>query len=535
MASKYTKEELNNCSKEMLITLLLSMQEQMDKMNQNMEHLIELLASSNNKLYGRSTEKLSAIEGQMDLSDFLNEAEYHVGDEEDPPEPPADEVIVVRKKSKGKREADLKDLPVEVIDHYLTDEELRKTFGDKWKRLPDEVYKRVKYEPAKYTVEEHHVGVYAGRDNETIIKGDRPVSLFRNSIATPSLVASIIDSKYVYSVPINRKATEYKSIGLNISTQNMSNWVMKAADEYLYIVYDFLHAALYRYHVLQADETPVKVSKDGRPANSKSYMWVYRTGKMYAPSIILYEYQRDRKANHPDEFLKGYEGVLVCDGYQAYHKIGNENDQIKIAGCWAHARRRFSEAIKAIPSKSKNSVKDTIAHKALTKIADIYNTDNKLLLLSIDERREQRQLKVKPKVDDFFEWIKEVRCSGNLPEKSKTTSGIDYCINQEKYLRYFLEDGAVPLDNNSTEGAIRTFCIGKHNWKLIDTINGAESSAILYSIAETAKANNLNTYRYFEYLLSELPKHRDETDYHFVNALLPWSDKLPEICKVPNK
>ena len=333
MADKYTKEELNNCSKEMLITLLLNMQDQMDKMNQNMEHLIELLASSNNKLYGRSTEKLSAIEGQMDLSEFLNEAEYHVGDEEDPSEPPAEKVVIVRKKQKGKREADLKDLPVEIINHYLSEDELINTFGDKWKQLPDEVYKRVKYEPAKYTVEEHHVGVYAGTDNETIIKADRQISLFRNSIATPSLVSSIIDAKYVYSIPIYRKATEYKSIGLNISTQNMSNWVMKAADEYLYMVYDMMHAALYKEHVLQADETPVKVSKDGRPANSKSYMWVYRTGKMYAPPIILNEYQPNRKADHPEEFLKGFEGVLFCDGYQTYHKLGNENEGIKIAGC----------------------------------------------------------------------------------------------------------------------------------------------------------------------------------------------------------
>lgn len=532
MAKKYTEEELNNCSKEILVTLLLNMQEQMDTMNQNMEHLIELLASSNNKLYGRSTEKLSAIEGQMDLSEFLNEAEYTVGDTE-PLEPKAEEVIVVRKKQKGKREADLKDLPVEVINHYLSDDELTEALGSKWKKLPDEVYKRVKYEPAKYTVEEHHVGVYAATDNQTIIKGNRPVSLFRNSIATPSLVSSIIDAKYVYSIPIHRKATEYKSIGLNISTQNMSNWVLKAADEYLYIIYDMLHAALYKYHVLQADETPVKVSKDGRPANSKSYMWVYRTGKNYVPPIILYEYQLDRKANHPEEFLRGFEGVLVCDGYQAYHKLGNENDSIKIAGCWAHARRRFAEAIKAIPSKHKDSIKDTIAHQAITKIADIYNTDNKLQKLSIDERQKERQLKVKPKVDDFFAWAKEIRISGTLPEKSKTTSGIDYCLNQEQYLRYFLEDGAVPLDNNSTEGAIRNFCVGKHNWKLIDTINGAESSAILYSIAETAKANNLNTFRYFEYLLTELPKHQDETDYRFANDLMPWSDKLPEICKVP--
>lgn len=155
------------------------------------------------------------------------------------------------------------------------------------------------------------------------------------------------------------------------------------------------------------------------------------------------------------------------------------------------------------------------------------------LLLNMQEQMDKMNQNMEHLIELLASSNNKLYGRSSLPENSKTTSGIDYCLNQEKYLRFFLEDGAVPLDNNSTEGAIRTFCVGKHNWKLIDTINGAESSAILYSIAETAKANNLNTFRYFEYLLTELPKHQNETDYRFLNDLLPWSDKLPEICKVP--
>ena len=279
--AKYTEEQLNTCSKEMLITLLLSMQDQMEQLSKNFENLVEQLASANNQRYGRSSEKLSVIDGQLTLDDLIfNEAEsltdttYVIEPEEDqvlPPKP---------KKSSGKREADLKDLPIDKITHVLSDEQLTAIFGPNgWKQLPDEVYKRVRVQPAVYTVEEHHVAVYAGKDNQTIVKADRPKSLLRNSIVTPSLGASIMNAKYTNGLPLYRISQEFLRNNIHISRQVMANWMIQLADRYLGIVYDRLHEQLLGYHVLQADETPVKVSKDGRPANSTSYMWVYRTGK----------------------------------------------------------------------------------------------------------------------------------------------------------------------------------------------------------------------------------------------------------------
>ena len=202
-------------------------------------------------------EKLDVIAGQLELELIFNEAEaltetlYVV-------EPTEEDVIQVsRRKRKGKRKEDLKDLPVEVIPHTLSDEKLQELFGaDGWKQLPDEVYKRVRVQPAVYTVEEHHVAVYAGRDNQTIVKADRPKDLLRNSILTPSLAASIMNAKYVNGLPLYRISQEFLRNDIHISKQVMANWMIQCADRYLGILYDYLHKELYRFHVLQADESP---------------------------------------------------------------------------------------------------------------------------------------------------------------------------------------------------------------------------------------------------------------------------------------
>lgn len=187
------------------------------------------------------------------------------------------------------------------------------------------------------------------------------------------------------------------------------------------------------------------------------------------------------------------------------------------------------------PSESgTKTAKDTVAYEALKRIGAIYHLDNQLSDLKPDDRKKQRQITVQPLVEAFFAWTKEVQSSGRL-SKGKTLEGINYCINQEETLRVFLIDGEVPLDNNVTEGALRSFCLHKHAWKLIDSIDGAKSSAIIYSITETAKANNLNPFRYLAHVLTVLKDHQDDTDYSFIEELLPWSDQLPEICRSKSK
>ena len=535
VALKYTEEKLNSLDKETIIQLFLSQQEQLENIDHNLQLVLEQLADLKRHRFGRSSERHEPDE-QISFMEvdgkivFFNESEAVAA--EGYVEYPEDVPCRKPKKKQGKREEDLEGLPVVVVEHSMTEEELAALFGEGgWKQLPDEVYRRYGFTPAKVEVEEHHVKVYAGKNTDEIVRAPHPESLLRGSLVSPSLEAAVMNAKYVNAVPLYRQEQEFLRYGLRISRQNMANWTIQCADRYLAVLYDHLHEKLYGYHVLQADETPVLVNKDGRPAGSRSYMWVYRTVRMYTDGqIVLYEYQKNRNASHPREFLKGFSGVCVTDGHQVYHTIENEREDLKIAGCWSHARRRFDEAVKALP---KAKQKDSRAYLALTMIQAIYREEKLLKDLPAEERMIRRQLSVRPLVEAYFVWVRENL--PKVPQKSKTWEGFSYSLNQEKYLKVFLDDGEVPMDNNAAEQSIRGFCIGKKNWVMIDTVAGAKSSAIIYSIAETAKANNLKPYDYFEYLLTEIPKHLDDTDRSFLDDLLPWSPNLPANCRKPGK
>ena len=536
MAFKFTEEQLNTLDKSFIVNLFLQLQDQNDKLsgevqelNKKMEVLIEQITLANKNRFGRSSEKT------MDISQicfmevdgtivFFNEAEA-ISDL-DAEEPDTLENKPARKpKTVGKKEADIKDLPVNIINHYLTDEELVAEFGENgWKQLPDAISKHYRFIPAKVEIDEHHVGVYASKTDDRIIKADHPKALLHGSLVSPTIAAAIMNGKYVNAVPLYRLEQEFSRYGLAITRQNMANWMIRLGESYLAVLYDYLHKKLYDYHVIQADETPVLVNHDGRSAGSKSYMWVYRSGHLYTDKqIVLHDYHKTRNSSHPREFLSNYSGICVTDGYQVYHTIEKECEDLQIAGCWVHARRKFDEALTVIPKAHRNK---SDAFLVIKQIQAIYREEGKLNELSSEERLTQRQLVIKPLVDALFAYLKKMEPT--VPASGQLRKAYTYILNQEKYLRVFLEDGEVPIDNNASERAIRGFCIGKKNWQMIDTINGAHSSAIIYSIAETAKANSLKPYDYFVYLLEEIPKHMDQEDRTFLEDLLPWSENLPE-------
>lgn len=533
MAVKYTEEQLNSVDKSFLIQLLLQQQEQLEAItkelhasNEKMQFLMEQVILGKQNRFGRSSEKMEdtsqicfrEVDGTIV---FFNEAEAVC--DLNAAEPEELELKSPKQpKRKGKKEADLSGLPFRRIDHYLSEEELEAEFGVKgWKQLPDAISRKYHFVPAKVEVEEHHIGVYASKTDEHMVKADHPKALLHGSLVSPSLGAAIINGKYVNAVPLYRLEQEFQRYGLQITRQNMANWCIRLAEEYLSILYDHLHKELYFYHVIQADETPVLVNHDGRKAGSKSWMWVYRSGHLYQKQqIVLYEYQQTRNTSHPREFLKGYDGICVTDGYQVYHTLEKELEELTIAGCWVHCRRRFDEALKLIP---KSYQKESHAFLLMKQIQAIYREEGKLNDLSSDERLKQRQAVIKPLVDAFFAYLKTI----NVSKKDKFGDAVGYARNQEKYLRVFLTDGDVPIDNNASERAIRGFCIGKKNWQMIDTIHGAKSSAIIYSIVETAKANNLKPFDYVQHLLEEIPKHINDKDCSFLEDLLPWSGKLP--------
>ena len=359
MNNKHTLEELNQCSREELITFILMMQGQLDSLNENIEMLIEQVRIANNYRFGKHTEKLSSIDGQLS---FFDEADAAF--DETKAEPAEDDILPVKqsKKKKGQRDLNLKDFPEDIIPAYtVTEEELNAFYGENnWRRLPDETYKRLRHEPESWTVEIHTVEVYVGKDGDhqdEFMRGKRPKDLLKNSIVTPSLLASILNVKYVNSSALNRIEQEFERNNVNISKQTMSNWIVLCANKYFAAFVERMKQELLTLHVTQADETPTQVISDSTHPNSKSYMWVHRSGELYKERpIVVYEYHKGRDHKIPLEFYKDYKGVLVTDGLQQYHLIDKLLPDVTNANCWAHARRDFSDAVKAADKKLANDL-----------------------------------------------------------------------------------------------------------------------------------------------------------------------------------
>lgn len=469
MAMKYTEEQLNSIDKTILVQLFLALQEEsekqtakLDEMDKKLQQIMEQLVLSKQERFGRSSEKMEdysqiyfmEVDGTIA---FFNEAEA-VCDLEPLEE---EDTVPHKKKPVGKKQKDLSGLPVNRIDHYLSEEELIAEFGESgWKQLPDEISSRYRFVPAKIEVDEHHIGIYASKTDDHMVKAPHPKSLLHGSPVSSSLAAAIINSKYVNAVPLYRSEKEFERYGVAINRKNMAHWMIRLSEEYLSLLYDYLHQKLYEYHVIQADETPCLVTKDGRSAGSKSWMWVYRSGHLYQKEqIVLYEYQKTRNTSHPREFLKNYSGICLTDGYQVYHSLEKEKEDLTIAGCWVHCRRRFDEALKVIPKEARSK---SNAYLVMKQIQAIYREEGKLQDLTTEERLQQRQVVIKPLVDALFAYLKKTHIE--VSSKSKLGDAYGYTLNQEKYLRVFLEDGEVPIDNNAAERAIRGFCIGKKNW-----------------------------------------------------------------------
>lgn len=525
---QYTTEELNRMNKEDIIALLLQSQKQNAL-------FWEQIATMQAQRFGRKTEKLEQLAGQLGI---FNEAEAEAEKaepEDETAEPETEEITYTRSKKKpGTLDEMLKGLPVREETHELTKEELTEIYGeDGWKKLPDEVYRKLEYHPATKEVVEHHIAVYAAKKEDHIVRAPHPAELLNHSIATPSLVAGIMNGKYTNAMPLYRIAQELERTGVKIPVPTLANWMIRCSERYLSLVTDRMQAELWQLSVIQADETVCNVSKDGRPANAESRMFVYRSSELEKKRVIvLYDYQKTRNSEHILNYLAGFSGTVVSDAFSGYHSVDRKQDvPIRNANCWAHARRSFADALKAAKKSGpgKQHVKKSIAYQALDRIASLYALEEQWKDLSPEERYIRRQEHSKPLVEAYFAWVKTIDPETVVSEN--TRKGLRYSINQEQYLRVFLDDGNVPIDNSACERAIRPFCVGRNNWHIFDTIHGAKASATVYSIVETAKANHLKVYEYLEYLLTEIPKHMDDSDPSFLDNLLPWSDAIPDVCK----
>lgn len=320
MCQKFTPDELKKMDHQSKDDIIYQMQDRLDDLEQRYENLMEQIRLSKQERYGRHTEKLSEITDQLS---FFNEAEACC--DKEIPEPSIEEVIAAvvkparKPKKKGLKEEQLNEFPQEEFIHDVSNEKLDALFGDgNYKKMPDEICWQLRFEPAKWIAEKHIIKVYVGTDGlhqDEFLRGNHPKTLYRGSIATPSLLAASINSKYVNSNPLERIAREFQTNGLDLSKQTLSNWIVWAAERYFAPVYEYMKQEQLKAHVNQCDETPVEVIRDGRTAGSKSYMWVHITGELSpVPRIVVYEYQKTRHADHPKEYYKDFQEVLMTDG-----------------------------------------------------------------------------------------------------------------------------------------------------------------------------------------------------------------------------
>ncbi|UNC92048.1 IS66 family transposase [Candidatus Contubernalis alkaliaceticus] len=497
------------------------------ELNAKVNWFLEQFRLNKQRQFGSSSEKTNP--DQMQLFDEAEvEAQPLLAE-------PTIETITYqrRKKKKGHREAMLKDLPVETVEYRLPEEEQICSCGHPLHEMSTEVRQELKIIPAQVKVVKHVRYVYSCRNcekNETnnspIVTAPMPNPVLKGSLVSPSFMAYVMSQKYLNSMPLYRQEQQFKYLGIELSRQTLANWVVYGADKWLKLLYDRMHTHLLNHEVLQADETTLQVLKEPeRPAESTSYMWLYRTGRE-GPSIVLYDYQETRAKVHPHKFLSGFKGYLQVDGYAGYNGLSD----VTLVGCLSHARRKFDETLKALPKSKKNA--EVAAKKGLDFCNRLFAIERDLSEKTFDERYEKRLERSRPVLDAFLAWLNQQK--PQVLPKSSFGQAINYCLNQWDKLEAFMLDGRLDIDNNRAERSIKPFVIGRKNFLFANTPRGAKSSATIYSVVETAKENGLNPFNYLNYLFEKLP-NIDIEKQDILDQLLPWSDTLPDSCRLKNR
>ncbi|MBQ0088172.1 MAG: IS66 family transposase [Prevotellaceae bacterium] len=494
-----------------------------DLQNQ-VSNLTEMVLLLRKEKFGPSSEKTNKqIEGQLSL---FNEAEVEA-------DPSAKEPFyerkggIVRKNAKTKREELLKDLPVEEIPCMIhPDDMFCERCGTGLKEIGYiKVRDELEYIPAKvkilrYMQQACECPACKHKGQPFIKKAFTPTSVLNHSLASPSSVARVMYQKYVNSIPLYRQEKDWEQIGIGLSRATMANWIIRSSEDHLMPVVEHLRKKLLERDIIHCDETPVQVLKEeGKKPQTKSYMWLYRSGNDAKEPIVLYDYQPSRNGDHAVTFLKDFKGYVHSDGYSGYNKLKD----ITRVGCWAHLRRKFVEAI---PTK-KTDGPPTSAEIGRQYCDKLFAIEDTLKDLSPEERFCKRLELEKPVLEAFWCWLDSL----NALKGSALGKAVTYAQNQRPYMENYLLDGRCSLSNNAAENAIRPFTVGRKNWLFADTPKGAKASAAIYSLVETAKANGLNVYAYLQHLLQYMPGSEWQRYPEELDALMPWDPDVQEQCK----
>ena len=505
----------------MLQSTMDTLRKQSRQKDEEIERLQQIILNLQRAQFGQRSEKQRYVldDGTQQLSLFDMQTETPSPE----PSPHSEKEIHVSGHSRKKKrtlEELCATLPVEERIVDLPDEEKANANGQALVCIGQEYIRtELVLERAKAKVVKHYRKVYADRqlEQETgyseVFKPVMPPPLLAHSYASASVVTDVLMKKYVDAMPLYRQEQMWKRMGVELKRGTMANWVIQVADLYLRPFWKRIRSELLTQSTIHADETVIQVLKEkGKPATSESRMWVYSSAKRADIQLRCFEYRESRSGKWAKTFLEGFSGVLITDGYSGYNKV----QEAERAGCWAHMRRKWLEAM---PEGA--DAKTCKAAEGYEFCNRLFELERQFEGLTAEERLIQRKEKSGPILEAYWKWLYTIpRPTGKLKD------AVTYAQNQKAHLCAFLEHGEIEISNNQVENAIRPFVVGRKGWLFADTPQGAEASALIYSLMETAKANHLRLDDYLLHLLSILPERAEQRKDFEMDDLLPWSEEM---------
>ncbi len=515
---------------DILMQQISSLQATVDKLTATIEEKdriiaekIEIILNQNRARFGQSSEKRTYLlcDGQLSLFGQAGDGVTEKTPEE-APSAEKQQVSVSAHTRKPKRTIEelCANVPEETVIVDLPDEQKLTTDGRPLKCIgTDDVRVELIREPSRIYKRVYRCKVYADpkaeeeTGNADIRRPHVPAPLLPHSYASASVVMDIIVKKYLDALPLYRQEQMWKRMGVDLKRNTMANWVILTAETYLKPFSDAFLTELLQQTVIHADETVLQVNKEpGREATAESRIWAYASSKRAQRQIRYFRYEESRKGACAEKVLGRYAGVVISDGYSGYNILSNA---IR-AGCWAHARRKWVEAM---PDGA--TEENALAAKGLEYCSRLFEVEQRLEGLPDVERREQRRLLSKPIVEEYYEWLDTI-----FKPAGKLKKAITYSLNQREFLCVFLDHGEIEISNNQVENAIRPIVVGRKNWLFCDTQAGANASVIIFTVLETAKANGLNPETYLNHLLTILPERFTNNPQGNIDDLMPWAEEM---------
>lgn len=501
--------------------------EKIRKQNIQIDNMIQALLHARKKLFGPSTE-VTQMDGQLSLFESVQELAEQLN--------LSKEKITVKPYTRtprqpGVRQEMLAGLPQEVEEYVLPADEKCSVCGGEMKVTGKRVVRtEVEFHPAKLIVKQIVQQVAkcvscGGKDSPNekchFQKAAVPVPPLAHSISTPSLIAQVMYQKFALGLPLSRQEKDWYRLGLVLSRSNMANWVIRCSQEWFEPVYWRIHEKLIECDLIHMDETRIQCNKEeGKLPSSESFMWVMRSAASEDIQAAFFFYSRSRGGENARKLLKDFNGYLITDAYAGYDTVPD----IKRALCWSHARRYLIESI-PLDSKGKE-IPGSKGAEGREYINLLFKVEEEIKNLPCEEKKQKRQDASRPILDAFWSWVEKT--SAIYTTNEKLTLALGYCQNQRKYLETFLEDGRIPLSNNYCEANIKPFATVRRAWLFADTPRGAFANGVLYTLVESARANDLDVYEYLKHLLTEMPNNHHLENPSVIDQLLPWSKELPE-------